>query len=224
MIAKMGKASKTKRKGGVALRFGASRYSPYGRDTTRITDLCDMLSTTVASIKQAPTMDDGDEQDQVPAVPEGGEDSEEEKESLPTRGKISQRHKRFVSLGCSLIASTRKRRRCACAVHVHQGYACSGRSSLWSKDARGYPLFLQSFVCYPFPAPFLSLVHAEDRDDFLSAFSTGSAREHEAIVSTGSVRLTHIFHLSISIFKPGAKRVNLSEYDGLCARPGNGRS
>mmetsp|Transcript_56471 Transcript_56471/g.138610 ORF Transcript_56471/g.138610 Transcript_56471/m.138610 type:complete len:181 (-) Transcript_56471:359-901(-) len=85
----MGKANKGKKKHGGG---GAARYNPYGRDTTRITDLCDMLSTTVAGVKAAPSMED-DEREQRPAEAGGGEEEERE-ETAPTRGKVLQRHKR----------------------------------------------------------------------------------------------------------------------------------
>jgi hypothetical protein len=82
----------------------ASRYSPYGRDTTRITDLCDMLSSSVSKIKSASTMDEDDVAEEEPAQAraedDGGGESETDGQDndgssgKASRGKIQQRHKR----------------------------------------------------------------------------------------------------------------------------------
>jgi hypothetical protein len=88
----MGKSTKAKAgKGFTGTK--ASRYSPYGRDTTRITDLCDLLASSVSKIKSAPTMDDDEEPAQA-RVEEVEEQEENDSSGKMTRGKIQQRHKR----------------------------------------------------------------------------------------------------------------------------------
>ena len=86
----MGKSKKSKAAGGM-------RYMPYGRTTTRITDLCDMLSSaTAGTIKEQPLMDDeGVEEEGGVRRPVDGEESDGEgDEPKMTRGKIEQRHKK----------------------------------------------------------------------------------------------------------------------------------
>ena len=52
----MGKSKKNK------MTHGAGRFDPYKRETTRITDLCDMLSAATANtIKEGNSMEDNDD-------------------------------------------------------------------------------------------------------------------------------------------------------------------
>lgn len=86
----MGKSKKSKAAGG-------SRYMPYGRHTTRITDLCDLLSSaTAGALKEQPLMDE-EGRDGGQRRPEDGEESggeEEDRGQGMTKGKIMQRHKK----------------------------------------------------------------------------------------------------------------------------------
>jgi hypothetical protein len=86
----MGKSAKKKQTG------REFHYSPYGRSTTRITDLCDLLSSATAStISAQPVMDEDNvvNQDQQKDV-DGASDEEPKTEKQITRGSILQRHKR----------------------------------------------------------------------------------------------------------------------------------
>lgn len=71
------------------------RFDPYKRDTTRITDLCDMLSAATASTIQEGTAmtDDGDNPPTHDNAAHAGSDGDDEG-CDETRGKILQRHKR----------------------------------------------------------------------------------------------------------------------------------
>ena len=75
-----------------------SRFDPYRRDVTRITDLCDMLSAATASTLNEGTAmeDDGENAAQHHASAMEGEDSDGDSDvsGVETRGKILQRHKR----------------------------------------------------------------------------------------------------------------------------------
>ena len=87
----MGKSAKKKHAG-----TREFQYNPYGRTTTRITDLCSMFSSATASALQ-PSLD-MDEDDKVenslPPRDDGSEDEIETTEKEKTRGSILQRHKR----------------------------------------------------------------------------------------------------------------------------------
>ena len=93
---------KTKKKG------GASRFSPYGRDTTRITDLCNMLEKSTANtLREGEAMQDGEptveETVEARTQEQGESGGEEEQGEGMTRGKILQRHKKeWRALRCQL--------------------------------------------------------------------------------------------------------------------------
>jgi hypothetical protein len=85
----MGKSSKKKQNG------REFHYSPYGRSTTRITDLCDMLSSaTAGTISAEPIMDEDNVASQDEKKAECASDEEPKAEKQITRGSILQRHKR----------------------------------------------------------------------------------------------------------------------------------
>ena len=88
----MGKSAKRKRNG------QEFQYNPYGRTTTRITDLCDLLSSATASTLSAqPIMDEDDAVKDIGPVETKEEDSggdEPATEKQITRGSIQQRHKK----------------------------------------------------------------------------------------------------------------------------------
>lgn len=70
------------------------RFDPYKRDTTRITDLCEMLSSATAStIKEGTAMVDDEENLSALDAAHAGSDGDDEG-CDETRGKILQRHKR----------------------------------------------------------------------------------------------------------------------------------
>mmetsp|Transcript_48444 Transcript_48444/g.115184 ORF Transcript_48444/g.115184 Transcript_48444/m.115184 type:complete len:185 (+) Transcript_48444:169-723(+) len=70
----------------------AARYNPYARSTTRITDLCDMLSSaTSGTIKAGTEMDD---EDHAGPAERGSDDEGGGAGVEDTEGKILQRHKR----------------------------------------------------------------------------------------------------------------------------------
>eukprot|EP00960_Hanusia_phi_P043184 755907-Hanusia_phi.AAC.3 len=94
---------KTKKKG------KASRFSPYGRDTTRITDLCNMLEKSTANtLKEGEVMEDGledaaEEIAEAGSQEQGKSNGEEDSSEGMTRGKILQRHKKeWRALRCQL--------------------------------------------------------------------------------------------------------------------------
>jgi hypothetical protein len=88
----MGKSSKKK--------HGAREfhYNPYGKSTTRITDLCDLLSSATAStISAQPLMEDEaveDDKSGSKTAQDELNEGEPETEKQVTRGSILQRHKR----------------------------------------------------------------------------------------------------------------------------------
>mmetsp|Transcript_57075 Transcript_57075/g.150400 ORF Transcript_57075/g.150400 Transcript_57075/m.150400 type:complete len:153 (+) Transcript_57075:3-461(+) len=87
----MGKAAKKKK-------ADRSLYNPYGRSTTRITDLCDLMqSATAGKLGQTTSMDDEEEKPEENRKETTGDSSEGEQElsdKQVTRGSILQRHKR----------------------------------------------------------------------------------------------------------------------------------
>jgi len=71
----------------------AARFDPYRRNTTRITDLCDMLSAATANtIKEGAAMEDDAHEAHEDAAHAGSDGDDEG--GAETRGKILQRHKR----------------------------------------------------------------------------------------------------------------------------------
>ena len=74
------------------------RFDPYKRETTRITDLCNMLSAATASTLREDNVMEM-EQDEAKAEHRSGDSASEgehnnEEGKVETRGKILQRHKR----------------------------------------------------------------------------------------------------------------------------------